>query len=87
MVNAADIVAAVAPLPVNVLIGPRDGLRSAEKLAAAGVRRISVGGSLARAAYGEMLRVAGLLRAGDLPAAMSDIVAHDTIRNLMRREP
>jgi len=81
------VVAAVAPLPVNVLIGPRDGLLSAESLAAAGVRRISVGGALARAAYGEMLRVAGLLRAGDLPAAMSGIVAHNVIQNLMRPKP
>ena len=78
------VVAAVAPRPVNVLIGPRDGLLSAESLAEAGVRRISVRGALARAAYGEMLRVAGLLRGGNLPAAMSGIVAHDTIQILMR---
>ena len=78
------VVAAVAPRPVNVLIGPRDGLLSAERLAEAGVRRISIGGALARAAYGEMLRVAGLLRAGDLPTAMSGIVGHDVIQKLMR---
>ena len=78
------VVAAVAPKPVNVLIGPRDGMVSAERLADIGVRRISVGGVLARAAYGEMLRVAGLLRAGDLPAAMSGIVGHDAIQQLMR---
>lgn len=81
------VVAAVAPKPVNVLIGPRDGMLSAEGLAEVGVRRISVGGALARAAYGEMLRVAGLLRAGDVPAAMSGIVGHDVIQRLMRPQP
>ena len=48
------VVQAVAPRPVNVLT---PGLSVAE-LAALGVRRISVGGSLARAAWGEFLRSA-----------------------------
>lgn len=87
MASIRTVIAAVAPRPVNVLMGPRDGLLSAEILADAGVRRISVGGALVRAAYGEMLRVAGLLRAGDLLAAMSGIVGHDTIQNLMRPQP
>ena len=81
------VVAAVAPKPVNVLIGPRDGMLSAQDLAEAGVRRISVGGALARAAYGELLRVAGVLRTGDLPAAMNGIVGHDAIQSLMRPKP
>ena len=75
------VVAAVAPKPINVLIGPRDGMLIAERLAEVGVRRISVGGVLARAAYGEMLRGADLVCAGDLPAAMSGIVGHDAIQN------
>jgi len=87
MASIRTVVAAVAPRPVNVLIGPQDGLLSAESLAEAGVRRISVGGALARAAYGEMLRVAGLLRGGNLPAAMSGIVAHETIQLLMQPKP
>lgn len=87
MASIRTVVAAVAPRPVNVLIGPRDGLLSAESLAEAGVRRVSVGGALARAAYGEMLRVAELLRGGNLPTAMSGIVGHDTIQNLMRPKP
>lgn len=44
----AEVVAAVAPKPVNVLA---PGMPVAE-LASLGVRRISVGGSLARAAWG-----------------------------------
>lgn len=87
LASIRTVIAAVAPRPVNVLIGPRAGLLSVEILAEAGVRRISVGGALVRAAYGEMLRVAGLLRGGDLPAAMSGIVGHDTIQNLMQSKP
>ena len=48
------IVAAVAPAPVNVLAGPKHG--SVADLAGLGVRRISVGGGLARAAWGGFLR-------------------------------
>lgn len=45
------VVAAVAPKPVNVLIGWPSDLTVAD-LAALGVRRISTGGSLARSAWG-----------------------------------
>jgi len=50
------VCAAVAPKPVNVLIGA-NGLTSAD-LAAAGVRRISVGSGLSRAALGAFLSAA-----------------------------
>ena len=46
--------------PVNVLMGP--GGASVADLAALGVRRISVGGSLARAAFGGFLRAARELK-------------------------
>jgi 2-methylisocitrate lyase-like PEP mutase family enzyme len=51
------VVAAVAPKPVNLLIGFASELTVAE-VAAMGVRRISVGGALARAAWGGFLRAA-----------------------------
>jgi 2-methylisocitrate lyase-like PEP mutase family enzyme len=51
------VVAAVAPKPVNVLIGSASELTVSD-LAALGVRRISVGGGLARAAWGAFLRAA-----------------------------
>jgi 2-methylisocitrate lyase-like PEP mutase family enzyme len=51
------VVAAVAPKPVNVLISSDMGLRVAD-LAEAGVRRISVGSALARAAWGGFMRTA-----------------------------
>ena len=50
------VVAAVAPKPVNVLVG-RDFTTVAE-LAVLGVRRISVGGALARAAWAGFLAAA-----------------------------
>lgn len=53
----AAIVAAVAPKPVNVLVGGPGGPTVAD-LAALGVRRISVGGALARVAFGAMDRAA-----------------------------
>lgn len=52
----AAAVKAVAPRPLNVLMGA-PGL-SVEQLADLGVRRISVGGALARAAWGGFLRAA-----------------------------
>lgn len=50
------VVQAVAPRPVNVLVG--SGWTTVEELAEAGVRRISVGGGLARVALGGMLATA-----------------------------
>jgi 2-methylisocitrate lyase-like PEP mutase family enzyme len=51
------IVAAVAPKPVNVLMSANTGLRMKD-LAEMGVRRVSVGSSLARAAWGAFIRAA-----------------------------
>jgi len=51
------IVAAVAPKPINVLMGWAGGPSVAE-LSDVGVRRISVGGALARTAWGGFLKVA-----------------------------
>ena len=55
-----EIVAAVAPKPVNVLLN-KPGLR-VDELAAAGVRRISTGGALAAAAWSGFERAARMLR-------------------------
>jgi 2-methylisocitrate lyase-like PEP mutase family enzyme len=59
----ADIreVCASVPKPVNVLTG--FGTFSVEQLAAVGVKRISVGGSLARAAFGAFERAAREIKA------------------------
>jgi 2-methylisocitrate lyase-like PEP mutase family enzyme len=56
----AAVVAAVAPKPVNLLVGWAAELTVAD-IAALGVRRISVGGALARAAWGGFVRAAKTL--------------------------
>lgn len=57
------IVAAVAPKPVNVLVG-RPVASTMDDYAKLGVRRISVGGALAGAAWGGALQAARALAAG-----------------------
>jgi 2-methylisocitrate lyase-like PEP mutase family enzyme len=52
------VCAAVAPCPVNVLGGGKNSPLTVANLSAAGVKRISVGGALYRAAMGEFLRAA-----------------------------
>ena len=47
-----QVVKAVAPRPVNVVLGLNSADFSLEKLEALGVKRVSVGSTLARAAYG-----------------------------------
>jgi 2-methylisocitrate lyase-like PEP mutase family enzyme len=62
----AEVVSAVAPKPVNVLL--LSGMRIAD-LAAAGVRRVSTGGGLAAAAWAGFDRVARqLVEEGTVPS-------------------
>jgi 2-methylisocitrate lyase-like PEP mutase family enzyme len=56
----AAVVAAVAPKPVNLLIGSTSDL-TVSAIAALGVRRVSVGGALARSAWGGFMRAAKLI--------------------------
>jgi len=58
--DIAAVVAAVAPKPVNLLIGWIGDLTLSD-VAALGVRRISVGGALARAAWGGFTRAAKVM--------------------------
>lgn len=53
-----QIVKAVAPKPVNVLVSTNNCKVTVSQLADVGVRRISVGGALARAAWGGFVRAA-----------------------------
>jgi 2-methylisocitrate lyase-like PEP mutase family enzyme len=57
------VVAAVGPKPVNVLIGSQSEF-TLQELGALGVRRVSVGGALARAAWGGFMRAAQSLANG-----------------------
>ncbi|HZP05282.1 MAG TPA: isocitrate lyase/phosphoenolpyruvate mutase family protein [Terracidiphilus sp.] len=56
--DAIRAVCAAVSKPVNVLMGLKGALYSVEELAAAGAKRISVGGSLARAALGAFVHAA-----------------------------
>ncbi len=56
LADISSVVAAAAPLPVNVLVG--SDFTTVAQLAALGVRRISVGGALARAAWTGFLQAA-----------------------------
>lgn len=57
------VVAAVSPKPVNVLVGSVSPF-TLDDLAAMGVRRISVGGALARSAWGGFMAAAQALTEG-----------------------
>ena len=86
VIDKSDIsamVSAVTPKPLNVLM-MKPGLQFSE-LADLGVRRISVGGALARAAYGAMLDLAKQLEAGsfdNLPGGKPLIPLNDIFRAL-----
>jgi methylisocitrate lyase len=56
MSDISAVVQAVAPKPVNDLVG--SDFRTVAELAGAGFRRISVGGALARPAWGGLIRAA-----------------------------
>lgn len=71
--DISAVVRAVAPKPVNVLVG--SDFTTMKDLAALGVRRISVGGALARVAYGAFLEAA------------REIAGEGTFRGLTRGIP
>ncbi len=58
--DIAAVVAAVAPRPFNLLLGWATEL-TLRDVAALGVRRVSVGGALARSAWGGFMRAARLI--------------------------
>ena len=55
--HVAAVVAAVAPKPFNLLVGAASDL-TMQDIATLGVRRVSVGGALARSAWGGFMRAA-----------------------------
>jgi 2-methylisocitrate lyase-like PEP mutase family enzyme len=80
------LVESVAPKPVNLLVGYAGALSVAD-VAALGVRRISVGGALARAAWGGFMRAARLLAQEGRFDGLADAAPHDTLESLMRVPP
>jgi 2-methylisocitrate lyase-like PEP mutase family enzyme len=82
MDSIAAVVRAVAPKPVNVLIGPSDRAATLPQLAEIGVRRVSVGGSLYRVAMTALVRAARELRDGN-PAVVRNAIAASEIAALL----
>lgn len=84
MEEIAAIVRAVAPKPVNVLVG--SDFTTVAALAEMGVRRISVGGGLARAAWGGFLRAAREIAERGTFTALADAVPFAEIDGAFQRE-
>jgi len=75
------LVAAVAPRPLNLLVVRDIGLR-VDEVAALGVRRISVGGALALAAWTGFMKAAQILRSEGSFAGLAGLVPYAEINGL-----
>ena len=75
------LVATVAPKPLNLLVVRDLGLR-VEDIAALGVRRISVGGALALAAWTGFMRAAQLVKSEGSFAGLASLVPYAEINGL-----
>jgi 2-methylisocitrate lyase-like PEP mutase family enzyme len=76
-----EVVTRVAPTPFNLLIGWASELTVSE-VAALGVRRISVGGALARSAWGGFMRTAKLIAEHGTFTGFSDAASGAEINTL-----
>ena len=79
----AFVVNAVAPKPFNLLIGSVNPL-SVDDLGALGVRRISVGGALARSAWGGFIRAARMIAEQGRFDAFADAASGKELNALFR---
>jgi 2-methylisocitrate lyase-like PEP mutase family enzyme len=86
--NPEDIkvlVEAVAPKPLNLLVVRDIGL-SVEEVAALGVRRISVGGALALAAWTGFIQAAQTLKSKGSFAGLSNLVPYTEINEMFTKD-
>ncbi len=83
--HIAAVVAAVAPKPVNLLIGSPVGLTMGDA-AALGVRRVSVGSGLVRVAWGAFMRAAGELAERGSFAHFGDAAPHAELNEFFRED-
>jgi 2-methylisocitrate lyase-like PEP mutase family enzyme len=77
------VVDAVAPKPVNLLVGSTSEL-TMQAIAALGVRRVSVGGALARAAWGGFMRAARMLAEEGRFEGFADAASGKELNSLFR---
>ena len=78
----AELVRAVAPKPVNVLVSRPAPELTVPRLADLGVRRISVGGALARVAWGAFIRAARSIAETGTFDALADGVPFDELNGV-----
>ena len=82
----ADIVKAIAPKPVNVLVSGFNRELSLSHLADLGVRRISVGSGLAAVAWGAFIRAArSIATTGQFDEAFADAVPFAEINEVFSK--
>jgi len=72
--------------PVNVLMGFQGATFSVEELAAVGVKRISVGGSFARAALGAFVRAAREVKDKGTFIYATEAISHTDATSYMKKE-
>jgi 2-methylisocitrate lyase-like PEP mutase family enzyme len=83
--EVSAVVKAVAPRPVNVLVGTAALRVPLEDLEELGVKRVSLGSALARVAYGALMQAAeGLYREYDL-GFVGETVAYATVNDLLKK--
>ena len=83
--DIAEIVNAVAPKPVNVLVSGFNHQLTLPGLADLGVRRISVGSGLAMAAWGTFLRAAQDIKANGKFVLLADSASFAELNELFRQ--
>ena len=71
------VVRAVAPKPVNIVIGPGTGPVPLATLAEAGVRRVSLGGALYRRAMGAVVEACDAMAQGELSWVTKSVPSKD----------
>lgn len=81
----AAVVRAVAPKPVNVVMGLSKGYFTLNELGELGVRRVSLGASLARAAYSAFLRAAEEIHDKGSFTFARDIVPYAVFNGIFKR--
>ena len=84
-IDAIRTVCASVSKPVNVVMGLKGKSFSVDELAAAGVRRISVGSALCRAAIGGFMRAAREIRERGTFTFAEDAVAFADVNAMMAR--
>ncbi len=82
--DAIREVCASVPKPVNVLMGLKGATYTVEELGAAGVKRVSVGGSLARAALGAFFRAAREMKDKGTFTFAQDAISHAELTGYMK---